>query len=149
MIRTVLLFAALTLSAPSACADANLVTLTGKDGKPAEYGYSFRTVESGKKKLIFLELSPAAAKAFDHGKLTLTKGGQTVVTATVTIVKDARGNGTPRKSAGRSRPAASVARSSTGRIPANRDDQGPPVAAIGPATTGAATAGHRESPAAK
>lgn len=95
MIRTgLLLAAALTVTTPAARADAYLVPLTGKDGKPADYGYTLRTVELGKKKLVFLELTPAAAKAFGHGELNLTKGGRTVVEATVTIVKDAKGNGT-------------------------------------------------------
>jgi antitoxin component YwqK of YwqJK toxin-antitoxin module len=95
MIRTGLLLAtALTVTAPAVRADAYLVPLTGKDGKPADYGYTLRTVEIGKKKLIYLELTPAAAKAFGHGELTLTKGGQTVVEATVAIVKDGKGNGT-------------------------------------------------------
>jgi hypothetical protein len=95
MIRTgLLLAAALTVVAPAARADAYLVPLTGKDGKPADYGYTLRTVEVGKKKVVFLELTPAAAKAFGHGELNLTRGGRTVVEATVTIVKDAKGNGT-------------------------------------------------------
>jgi antitoxin component YwqK of YwqJK toxin-antitoxin module len=95
MIRTgLLLAAALTVTAPAARADAYLVPLTGKDGKPADYGYTLRTVEVGKKKLVFLELTPAAAKAFGHGEMNLTKGGRTVVEATVAIVKDAKGNGT-------------------------------------------------------
>jgi hypothetical protein len=95
MIRTgLLLAAALTVTAPTARADAYLVPLTGKDGKPADYGYTLRTVEVGKKKIVSLELTPAAAKAFGHGELNLTKGGRTVVEATVAIVKDAKGNGT-------------------------------------------------------
>lgn len=91
MTRTCLLLIALIVSAPSARADAYLVPLTGKVA--ANYGYTVRTVESGKKRLIFLELTSAAAKEFGRGELTLTKGGQTVIEATVTITKDAKGNG--------------------------------------------------------
>lgn len=91
MIRTGLLLSALIFIAPAARADAVLVRLPGKTA--AKYGYTVRMVEAGKKKLVFLELSPAAAKAFGHGELTLTKGGQAVVEATVTIRKDAKGNG--------------------------------------------------------
>ena len=76
-----------------ASADANLIMLTGKGSKPAEYGYTIRTVESGKKVEIYLELTPDAAKAFGQGELT-TKGGKTIVEATVTIAKDGKGKGT-------------------------------------------------------
>ena len=87
MIRTALLAATLVLTFPVASADANLITLTGKGSKPAEYGYTIRTVESGKKVEIYLELTPDAAKEFGGGELTLTKGGKTVVETTVTITR--------------------------------------------------------------
>ena len=88
----VLLIPALACIPTVVRADAVLVSLTPEAG--AKYGYSVRTVEAGKKKLVYLELSPAAVKSFGHGDLTLTKSGQTMVEATVTIVKDAKGNGT-------------------------------------------------------
>jgi hypothetical protein len=94
MIRLAILAVALAFTAESAMADANLILLTGKGSKPAEYGYTIRTVEAGKKVEIYLELTPDAAKAFGQGELTLTKGGKTIVEATVTIAKDGKGKGT-------------------------------------------------------
>jgi hypothetical protein len=93
MVRTLLLAAVLALTAQTAMADANLVVLTGKGAKPSTFGYAFRAVEHGKKVTVYLELTPAAAKAFGHGELHLMKGGQTVLETTVTISKDAKGNG--------------------------------------------------------
>jgi hypothetical protein len=92
MTRILLLTAAWVLPSP-AFADANLVTLGPKGRLPSQYGYSVRTVEHGKKVTVYIELTPPAAKAFGRGEMTLTKGGQTVVEATVTIEKDGKGKG--------------------------------------------------------
>src|SRR6266545_1760739 len=94
MIRPAILAVTLVLTTQPAMADANLIPLGRKGSKPAEYGYTIRTVESGKKVEIYIELTPDAAKAFGQGELTLTKGGKTIVEATVTIAKDGKGKGT-------------------------------------------------------
>jgi hypothetical protein len=94
MIRLAILAVVLALTAQAAMADAHLIGLTGKGSKPAEYGYTIRTVESGKKVEICLELTPDAAKAFGQGELALTKGDKTIVEAMVTIAKDGKGKGT-------------------------------------------------------
>lgn len=94
MIRPILLAASLVLTANVALADANLISLTGKGSKPAEFGYSVRTVEAGKRVEIYLELTPDAAKEFGSGELTLTKSGKTVVETSVALTKDEKGKGT-------------------------------------------------------
>jgi hypothetical protein len=95
MTRTLLAVALVLGSAAPALADANLIVIDGSDKnvKPADFGYTVRTIVVGKKVEIYLELTANAAKAFGHGELHLTKGGQTVVEAKVTIQKDQAGTG--------------------------------------------------------
>jgi hypothetical protein len=94
MIRTTLLGAILVFSSSAAFADANLIVLSDKDNKPADFGYSIRSAKAGKTVTITLDLTPAAAKAFGSGELTLTRGGKTIVEATIAMVKDGTGKGT-------------------------------------------------------
>ena len=95
MTRTLLAVALVLGSAAPALADARLVVIDGSDKtvKPADFGYTIRTIVVGKKVEVYLELSAEAAKAFGHGDLHLTKGGKTVVTTKVTIEKDRAGFG--------------------------------------------------------
>jgi hypothetical protein len=91
MIRTALI---LTLVVSVARADAFLVPLDSPDARPADFGYTIRVVPGPKLVTVYLDLTPAAAKAFGNGDLTLTHGRQPVVEATVAIKKDGAGKGT-------------------------------------------------------
>ncbi len=94
MVRVTFVVALLLFSSSMAFADANLITLGGKDSKPADFGYSIHRVESGKMVTITLELTPPAAKAFGGGELTLTRDGKTIVETNVALGKDNTGKGT-------------------------------------------------------
>src|SRR6516165_3841891 len=69
---------------PSVRADLHLVALDGSDKtvKPEEYGYKVDMYRSGKGNkclTIRLVLTEEAARSFRFGRLTLTKGEQTIV----------------------------------------------------------------------
>lgn len=85
-------FLLLTLTAGLAIADANFVPLDGAD-KEAVHGYRLLVTGTDRRD-ISLELTPAAAKAFLHGDLVLTRSGKAVAATVVGLRKDKHGGGT-------------------------------------------------------
>jgi hypothetical protein len=91
MLRTLLVLA---LAASTARADAFLVPLDDPAVRAADFGYTVRTATVPGMVTIYLDLTPAAAKAFGSCEATLTLDKRNVVQTNLALQKDPQGNGT-------------------------------------------------------